>query len=191
MRRRCKEVLFYFCMGILIILLIILLIRNESINADAYVEEIAEDPISKIQTIEVVEEPQEAVFPRTHEVNCVEFSYQDAQLLLKVGQAEAGNQGSDGIWLVLSCIYNRTISDVFDSTIGGVVYAEGQFSSVSNGSIDRVEISPEAHEALARIERGDIAPSIVAFETTSSNELDKYFTKAFTYRDHTFYTLAK
>ena len=119
MRRRYKEVLFYFCMGILIILLIILLIRNESINADAYVEEITEDPISKIQTIEVVEEPQEAVFPRTHKVNCVEFSYQDAQLLLKVGQAEAGNQGSDGIWLVLSCIYNRTQSDAFDSTIGG------------------------------------------------------------------------
>ena len=189
MNKRRKEVLSYFVLGMMIIFIIILLLS--SINADAYTEEAVEESVSTIQTEEMVKEPQGEVFARTHDIDCVEFSYQDAQLLLKVGQAEAGNQGSDGIWLVLSCIYNRTQSDAFDSTIGGVIYAEGQFSSVSNGSIDRVEISPEAHEALARIERGDIAPSIVAFETTSSNELDKYFTKAFTYRDHTFYTLAK
>lgn len=130
------------------------------------------------------------LFPRTHDVmmNVNEFTYEEAQLLMEIAQAEAGNQGSDGMWLVMSVVLNRVDSEDFPDTISEVVYQEHQFYAKGIG---KTEISPECHEALARIERGEVAPEIVAFERTTSKALDKYFSKAFEYRDHKFYTLSK
>ena len=83
---------------------------------------------------------------------------------------------------------NRVSSDEFPGSVEEVIYQPHQFSTVSNGTIDTVEISPECHEALARIECGAVAAEIVAFETIDSQTLDKYFNVAFTYRNHQFYT---
>lgn len=156
-----------------------------------YIEEIHFEKIKKpiIGTNEVI--VKQDVVPRTHDVqmNAIEITYDEAQLLLKVAQAEAGNQGSDGMWLVMSVILNRVDSSDFPDSITEVVTQKYQFSTVLNGSIDKVEISPECHEALARIERGDVAPEIIGFETTKSKTLDRYFSPAFAYRDHQFYTL--
>ena len=121
--------------------------------------------------------------------DAIEFTYEEAQLLMKVAQAEAGNQGIDGMWLTLSVLVNRVNSDSFPDSVEGVVNQKYQFSTVSNGAINRVEISPECHEALARIEMGQVAPMIVAFETTDSHSLDKYFSSAFEYKGHRFFTL--
>ena len=126
---------------------------------------------------------------RVQAANVIEFTYDEAQLLMKVAQAEAGNQGSDGMWLTLSVIVNRVESEEFPDSVEEVVNQEYQFATVSSGAINRVEISPECHEALARIEMGQVAPEIVAFETTESHSLDKYFSRAFEYRGHRFFTL--
>ena len=115
-----------------------------------------------------------------------EFTSSESQLLLKVAQAEAGNQGADGLWLVMSCIVNRISSSEYPNTLVDVVYQPYQFTT-RFGS----EISPDAYEALERIERGDITPQIVAFETEDSNVLEKYYDLAFQYRDQKFYTLNK
>lgn len=120
-----------------------------------------------------------------------EFTYDEAQLMMHVAQAESGNQGSDGMWLTMSVLVNRMKFSEFPDTLEGVVFQSGQFSTVTNGAIYTVEPSPECHEALARIERGDVAPQIIAFENVDSNYLDSYFTSAFEYRDHRFYTLKK
>lgn len=130
----------------------------------------------------------EAVFPRTHEIKVNEFSYEDAQLLMGIATAEAGNQGADGMWLIMSVVLNRVSSSEFPNNIHDVIYQESQFYAKGIG---KTEISPECHEALARIEMGDVAPQIVAFEKTTSKTLDKYFSGAFEYKDHKFYTLSK
>lgn len=132
----------------------------------------------------------EAVFPRTHDIqmNVNEFSYEEAQMLLKIAQAEAGNQGPDGMWLVMSVVYNRRDSEEFPDSIEEVIYQDNQFYTKGMGA---TEISPECHEALARIEKGDVAPEIVAFEKSTSKSLDSFFSCAFEYRDHNFYTLKK
>ena len=132
-------------------------------------------------------DPQSEVFPRTHEVDCVELTYEDAQLLMKIADAESHNQGPDGEWLVMSVVINRVNSPEFPNNIHDVVYQEYQFYTKGMKS----EISQEAHEALARIEKGDIAPQIVAFEKTTNKSLEKYFSSAFDYKDHRFYTLKK
>ena len=117
-----------------------------------------------------------------------EFTYEDAQLIMQTAQAEAGNQGEDGMWLVMSTIVNRVESEDFPDTVKDVVYQEGQFATAESGAIKKVKLSPECHTALARIEKGEVADFIVAFENKKSKSLDKYFTAAFEYKDHRFYT---
>ena len=122
----------------------------------------------------------------TPEVN--EFTYDEAQLLMQTAQAEAGNQGEDGMFFVMSAIVNRTRSEDFPNTIYDVCHESGQFATVESGAIYKVKLSPEVHTALARIEKGEVAEEIVAFENKRSSYLERYFSEAFTYRDHKFYT---
>ena len=134
---------------------------------------------------------------RTHDIKVNEFSFEEAQELMRLAQAEAGNQGEDGMWLVMSTVINRRSDEEWPDSIlevinqhcktknGRTIY---QFETVANEMIDKVEISQEAHNALARIERGEVAPSIIAFETKCSDALDKYFMPAFEHKDHRFYT---
>lgn len=129
------------------------------------------------------EEPAQAAGPVSR------FTQEEQKLLMQIAQAEAGNQGEDGMWLVMSVVMNRVESKDFPDTIKEVIFQESQFSSVSDGNFDNaVIISAEAQEALSRIENGDIAPLIIGFEVKSSQELDKYFLAAFEYKDHRFYT---
>lgn len=140
-------------------------------------------PVQEIQSGELTKKPEEAAGP----VN--EFTYDDAQLLMRIAQSEAGNQGEDGMWLVMSVVLNRVDSSEFPNSIKDVIYQAHQFSSVSDGHFDEAVISLDAHEALARIEQGEVAEQIIGFEVKDSKELDKYFTRAFEFKDHRFYTM--
>lgn len=125
----------------------------------------------------------ESVHQRTH-FEALDISYEEAQTLLKIATAEAGCEGSDGMWLVMSTIINRVNDPAFPDTIHDVVYQPYQYYTKG---MDKAVVTPEAHEALARLETGDIAREVVAFETVNSNALDNYFTEVFTYRNHCFY----
>lgn len=134
---------------------------------------------------EAIEPGQDGSDPEELPQTAIEVTYQEAQELMQIASAEALNQGSDGMWLVMSVVINRVNSSEFPNSIHEVIHQPYQFYAQG---MARAQITPEAHEALARIERGDIAPEIVAFETTDSSCLDVYFCKAFDYRDHQFYT---
>ena len=120
-----------------------------------------------------------------HNSTVIEFNIDEAQELLKIAYAEAGNQGEDGQWLVMSVIINRVNSSEFPNTIHEVIYQPGQFYTQG---MSTAEPTAETHLALARIECGEVAPLIVAFETDTGSSLDKYFSLAFQYRNHKFYT---
>lgn len=134
----------------------------------------------------------------TVERETVGLTFEEAQLLMKIAQAEAGNQGPDGMWLVMSVVLNRVNSSEFPNSITEVVYQKArtkkgniihQFSSVADNRIEeQTVLSKEVHEALERIESGEVAAEIIAFELKDSTALDKYFKYAFTFRDHRFYT---
>ena len=105
-------------------------------------------PLQEVETGSV-EDPPQAAEP------IVELTYEEAQLLMKIAEADAGNQGAEGMWLVMSVVMNRVESPDFPNTIGEVIFQDHQFSSVSDGNFDNVVIlTAEAHEALARIEGG-------------------------------------
>ncbi len=118
--------------------------------------------------------------------------------LKDLATAEAGGEGEDGQWLVMSVAMNRKKSSEFPDNIHDVIYqykvAKGgrkiyQFSCVGDGRIEEVEPTEETEAALERIKRGEIAPEVIAFEVTSSNVLDEWFEYAFTFKHHKFYTL--
>ena len=149
-----------------------------------------DEPIQEVETGEVKKDA-----PAAGQVT--EFTYEEAQLLMRMAQAEAGNQGIDGMWLVMSVAINRIKSKNFPDNITDVIYQNAttkngtviyQFSSVADGRIDeQVVLSNEVHEALAMIECGEIQEKIIAFEVKDSTALDEYFEYVFTFRDHRFY----
>lgn len=148
------------------------------------IEEAAEAAVNQI----ILEVEQGTITKEDPESNEDPQIGEDAQeLMMRVAQAEAGNQGEDGIWLVLSVIRNRVESPTFPGTIPEVLTQEHQFSTVTNGSYKRVKISQETRAAMERINAGEVAMQIVAFEKKGSTELEKYFDKVFDYKDHTFY----
>ena len=152
----------------------------------------ADDIEEKFNEIEEAtkEEPEQEADPEEKR-EVIELTYEEAQLLMKIAQAEAGNQGEEGMWLVMSVVINRKNDEAFPNTIKEVAYQKNCFATVTTGKINKVELSLEAHTALARIEKGEVKPDIVGFENKSNNSLERYFDFAFTYLDHNFYTNKK
>jgi hypothetical protein len=147
-----------------------------------------------VETVEMPEptEPHELILhydPIEPIYEVREFSYEDAQMLMRIAQAEAGNQGIEGMKIVMTVVLNRVADEAFPNTIEGVIFQDHQFQPVSNGEYYRVDISMDAHIALADIERGiPFDEDVVAFEVTSnSKSLEKYFTYAYTVGAHDFY----
>lgn len=120
---------------------------------------------------------------------CIEVSYEDAQCLMKIAQAEAGNQSIDGMALVMQTVLNRVADDDYPDTVYEVIAQKGQFQSYANGRYDKAIPCVDCHYALAEVEKGIFADdTIIAFERAGTRSLDKYFFYAFTLGDHDFYT---
>lgn len=118
-----------------------------------------------------------------------EFTYEEAQALMRTAVAEAGNQGVWGMILVMAVILNRVAGEEWPDNILDVINQDGQFKTIENGTYYEVEISLDAHEALAYIEKGGLFDTeIIGFEATSDGKvLEKYFHYAYTVGGHDFY----
>lgn len=140
--------------------------------------------------IHVSEEPAEVFEPEVYPIVVKtiykprEFTYEEAQLLMKIAQAEAGNQGVQGMTLIMAVVLNRVESQDFPSTIRKVIYQDSQFYTTGM----KASLSPEVHEALAYVESGQpLDTEIIAFEVSKSKALERYFEYAYTVGDHNFY----
>ena len=74
--------------------------------------------------------------------------YSEAELLERVVEAEAGNQGMTGKRLVVAVIYNRVESEKFPNTIKEVLESPHQFGPVWTGAVDKVEVTDETRLAI-------------------------------------------
>lgn len=84
----------------------------------------------------------------TMPVQAKEIQYSEQELLARVVEAEAGNQGLYGKRLVVAVIYNRVESDKFPNTIYEVLTSPHQFSTVRNGQVEKMEITDETLFAI-------------------------------------------
>lgn len=107
--------------------------------------------------------------------------YTDMELLERVVEAEAGNQGLIGKRLVVSVIYNRVDSEKFPDTIREVLTSPHQFGPVWNGAINKVNVSDETRAAIMFETVSRLDPEILYFN--SGEVSGKY---AYTYKGHKF-----
>ena len=143
-----------------------------------------EVPVIQEPAEEITEVPEVYSVTVKHLFKAREFTYEDARLLMKIAQAEAGNQGVQGMTLIMAVVLNRVESPDFPNTIREVIYQDCQFYTAGMKS----NLGPEVHEALAYVESGQpLDTEIIAFEVSKSKELERYFEYAYTVGDHNFY----
>lgn len=122
---------------------------------------------------------------RTHDVQLM--TREDRDLMMRVATAEGENQGEDGMWLILSVIMNRVEDPDFPDNIHDVIYQPYQFTSILDKRAEEAEPTEACEMAMVRIEEGEIAPEIIAFDLKDAGILEKYFEPVFDYRDHRFF----
>ncbi|MCM1125587.1 MAG: cell wall hydrolase [Lachnospiraceae bacterium] len=127
------------------------------------------------------------------------LSDEDYNALLKIVQAEAGNEDEEGKMLVAGVVLNRVNSTRFPNSVQKVVMQQKngvyQFSPVASGSYNRVKISQETVDAVERVLKGeDISQGALYFASRkyADPEKMKWFdcslTKLFEHGGHEFYT---
>lgn len=72
-----------------------------------------------------------------------EYSEEDIKLLALVTMAEAEGESEEGKRLVIDTILNRVDHLYFPDNVSGVIYQEGQFSSMWNGRVNRCYVSED------------------------------------------------
>lgn len=99
-----------------------------------YIEDLKEEV--KVATTESA--PKEESKPKVASVS-TNIKYTDAEidLLARIVRAEALGESFEGKVAVAAVVLNRVESSKFPDTIKGVIYQRGQFSPVSNGSINK------------------------------------------------------
>lgn len=113
-----------------------------------------------------------------------ELYFDSLETLAICVEAEAGNQDLYGKRLVVDVILNRVDSGTFPDDIESVIYQKNQFSTATNGAMDRVkEPSEETFEAVRLELANRTDPDILYFTAGGYN---KYCSPAYKYGDHYF-----
>lgn len=130
---------------------------------------------------------------------CIDASEADVNALMKIVEAEAGGEDRTGKLLVANVVINRVKNKQFPNNVTDVVYQKSQnvtqFSPVSNGAINKVEISEETKDVVYSALRGeDVSGGAMYFmarkyaEPENAAWFDKNLTFLFSYGGHDFYT---
>ena len=113
---------------------------------------------------------------------------EQTEILMRIVEAEAGNQDEEGRLLVANVILNRVESEKFPDTVKDVVLQKEkgvyQFSPVSSGRIWRVEVSDETSAAVERALNGeDISDGALYFAARKYADGEKmgWFDRNLTY----------
>lgn len=128
--------------------------KQESMLASqAEIENVREEILKEAEAIALAE-AEEAARKAEEEAKkaaaVVSYSEQDYQTLLRIVQAEAGICDDRGKILVANVVLNRVKDGGFPNNITDVVYQKAQFSPVSNGSINTVNISDQTVDCVNR-----------------------------------------
>ena len=165
----------------------------EAIQNEVVTEDNVETEIPTEETAEqvVVEETPEALTG-----NSFSLEDQEYQVLLKIVEAEAGCEDTEGRMLVANVVMNRVRNGYFPNTVMEVVYQRqdgtAQFSPVSDGRIDTVNVSQGTIDAVARVMNGeDISQGALFFRSVRSRSgwFDQKLSRVLEHGNHIFYTM--
>ena len=165
----------------------------EAIQNEVVTEDNVETEIPTEETAEqvVVEETPEALTG-----NSFSLEDQEYQVLLKIVEAEAGCEDTEGRMLVANVVMNRVRNGYFPNTVTEVVYQRqdgtAQVSPVSDGRIDTVNVSQGTIDAVARVMNGeDISQGALFFRSVRSRSgwFDQKLSRVLEHGNHIFYTM--
>ena len=126
-------------------------IQNEVVTEDNVETEIPTEETAEQVVVEVTSEALTG--------NSFSLEDQEYQVLLKIVEAEAGCEDTEGRMLVANVVMNRVRNGYFPNTVTEVVYQRqdgtAQFSPVSDGRIDTVNVSQGTIDAVARVMNGE------------------------------------
>lgn len=128
----------------------------------------------------------------------IDMSEEDYEVLLKIVEAEAGSEDEKGKLLVANVVINRVKSNKFPNTVKAVVYQRdngtSQFSPIRDGRFDKVKVSQETVEVVAKALRGeDISQGALYFAARNYADpermkwFDNHLTMLFSYGGHEFF----
>ena len=165
----------------------------EAIQNEVVTEDNVETEIPTEETAEqvVMEETPEALTGKSFSLEDQEY-----QVLLKIVEAEAGCEDTEGRMLVANVVMNRVRNGNFPNTVTEVVYQRqdgtAQFSPVSDGRIDTVNVSQGTIDAVARVMNGeDISQGALFFRSVRSRSgwFDQKLSRVLEHGNHIFYTM--
>ena len=178
--------------GILLGVLIITLLAYKSYET-SYIEtveeaEIVEVNVDQTPTPTQINEPsQDGSY---FDTSC-NWDIDELYELCKIAMAEAEGEDVEGKALVMMVILNRVADNRFPNTIHGVIFANNQFTPVSDGRYDAVEPSDECWEALDMImyDNWDKSQGALFFDscTNQDNWHSRNLEYLFTHGKHRFY----
>ena len=160
-------------------------------------EVVTEDNVeTEIPTEETVEQVVVEVTPEALTGNSFSLEDQEYQVLLNIVEAEAGCEDTEGRMLVANVVMNRVRNGYFPNTVTEVVYQRqdgtAQFSPVSDGRIDTVNVSQGTIDAVARVMNGeDISQGALFFRSVRSRSgwFDQKLSRVLEHGNHIFYTM--
>lgn len=166
-------------------LVAILILRNREKNESDPILEIVEDGVVLTADSELSVQPKKMIIHQYTEAELQEQEYFDSLEMLAICvEAEAGNQDLMGKRLVVDVILNRVDSDKFPDDILSVISQTNQFSSYSDGHMDRIyEPSEETFKAV-RMELENRTDDKILFFT--EGDYNPYCTPAYQHGDHYF-----
>ena len=127
------------------------------------------------------------------------LSEADYEALLKIVQAEAGNEDEEGKMLVAGVVMNRVESGRFPDTVTEVVMQQEkgvyQFSPVANGTYQKAKVTQETVQAVERVLKGeDLTRGALYFAARKAADPEKMkwfdcsLVKLFEHGGHEFFT---
>lgn len=130
-----------------VLLIVMLLLTSCRMSPPAEPTEPAETAPTTVATeaAAIPTEPETTAPP----VPVVELTEDEKTMLLKIGMAERGNtECTECIALVMRTILNRVEAGRFGKSIKGVLFAQDQFTPVSDGSYHKAEPNDRCQAAL-------------------------------------------
>ncbi len=99
----------------------------------------------------------------TKKDTCVDLTYEDAQILMKIAVLEDHTDEVSQAY-IMTIVLNRLNSEDFPNSIRQVIEQEGQFLKLSDSRYKKAEPDVNSHIALALVESGQIKTDYLFYE---------------------------
>ena len=142
--------------GIVIIMLMQLLLIGAFTYKEEAVQVVATEQEKTLGIVASVSSKQRVIDygTLTREVLPYNMTAEEYEMLLRIVEAEAGGEDTEGKILVANVVLNRVESSRFSSTVRGVLYARDQFTPVMDGSFDEAVPNDACRNALDMVIHG-------------------------------------